>query len=301
MAEDSLPVHDDPGDEPDELNEHVQEPADPDGLVAAEKWRRLQERHIQEQQEPQERHPMPASTPPAAYKRKRVWPKVLICIVVLAVAAYGAYWFGNHEANKETNKKAQTTASQSQKQSAQAVTTATKQYTSTNYSLSFNYPATWTVNDTTAKLTVTSPATQLAIPTGAKTSVHVIVTIQNQETAIPSFPSGGAVAALASNLLVYAQPSSIQRAQTYISYLSYTTSNGLDAVYVTGNIGYRQGQAVPMSDIVQGDPLISVAFESCTDASCTNGKPVTLSASDWQSSAVSKQVTSLLESLVVQS
>ena len=300
MAEDSLPVHDDPGDEPDELNEHVQEPADPDGLVAAEKWRRLQERHIQEQQEPQERHPMPASTPPAAYKRKRVWPKVLICIVVLAVAAYGAYWFGNHEANKETNKKAQTTASQSQKQSA-AVTTATKQYTSTNYSLSFNYPATWTVNDTTAKLTVTSPATQLAIPTGAKTSVHVIVTIQNQETAIPGFPSGGAVAALASNLLVYAQPSSIQRAQTYISYLSYTTSNGLDAVYVTGNIGYQQGQAVPMSDIVQGDPLISVAFESCTDASCTNGKPVTLSASDWQSSAVSKQVTSLLESLVVQS
>jgi hypothetical protein len=295
MTENSFPVHDDYSDEPDELNEHIQEPADPDGLVAAEKWRRLQERHVQELQE---RHPVPGSTPPAAYKRKRAWPKVLIVVLVVVAAAYGAYWFGNHEATQKTDKKAQTAASQSPKQSTQAATTATKQYTSTNYSLSFNYPANWTVNDTTAKLTVTSPAMQLAIPTGAKTSVHV--TIQNPQTSIPGFPSGGAVAALQSNLLMYAQPSSVQRAQTYVSYLSYTASNGLDAVYVTGNNGYQQGQVVPLSDIIQGNPLISVAFESCTDASCTNGKPVTLSASDWQSSAADKQVMSLLESLVVQ-
>jgi hypothetical protein len=298
MAEDSFHGHNNSGDESDVLNEHVQDPGDPDGLVAAEKWRRLQERQLQERQE---RHPVPASTPPAVYKRKRAWPKVLIVIIVVVVAAYGAYWFGNHEATKRTDEKTRTTASKSQKQSTQAATTATKQYTSTNYSLSFNYPATWTVSDTAAKLTVISPATQLAIPTGSKTSLHVVVTIQNQETAIPGFPSGGAVAALGSNLLVYTQPSSVQRAQTYVSYLGYTTSNGLDAVYVTGNNGYQQGQQIPMSDIVQGDPLISVTFENCTDASCTNGKPVTLSASDWQSSAVSKQVTSLLESLVVQS
>lgn len=293
MAVNSFPVHDNSSDEPDELNEHVHDPADPDGLVAAEKWRRLQER--------QERHPAPTSTPQAVYKPKHVWSKLLIVLVIVVAAVYGAYWFGNYEATKKTDKKAQTTASQSQKQSSQTAVTTTKQYTSTNYSLSFNYPEDWTVNDTTAKLTVTSPATKLAIPTGAKTNVHVIVTIQNPETTIPGFPSGGAVAALASNLISYAQPSSVQRAQTYLSYLSYTAANGLDAVYVTGNIGYQQGQQIPMSDIVQGNPLISVMFESCAETSCTDGKPVTLSASDWQSSTVNKQITSLLESLVVQS
>ena len=116
----------------------------------------------------------------------------------------------------------------------------------------------------------------------------------------PWLMAGGAVAALASNHLTYKQPSTVQRAQTYESYLSYAATNGLDALYVTGDNGYQQGQQVPLSDVIKGNPLISVSFNACPDENCTTPKPATLSASAWQSSSASKDVTNLLESIILQ-
>lgn len=272
-------------DESDELNEHVHEPGDPDGVIAAE-----------ERQRWQEKHPMPPPTPRAEYKRKRRWPVFLIVVVLLAAVSCGAYVLGKHDADTKHN-----TAKKQTKVSQSVITNQTKNYNSTNYSLSFNYPANWTVNDNTTKLTVTSPAMELESAVGAKIKAHVIVTIQNQQTAIPGFPSGGAVAALGSNDISYTNPSSIQRAQTYLSYLSYTEPNGLDEVYVTGNKGYQPGQQIPMSDVVEGSPLINVGFESCQSSDCSTGSsdPVTLEASSWNKSPVNQEVTNLIESIVI--
>jgi hypothetical protein len=284
METNGFPIQDGSSDELDELNEHVHDPGDPDGVIAAEQ-------HEQWQQS----NPMPAqAAPQTAYRPKKLWPKIVITVLILLGAAYGSYWFGNHEA---TNKQKKPTTSQ--QQATQATAPTTKHYDSTNYALGFNYPSNWVVNDSTTKLTVTSPAMQLTTATGAKTSAHVVITIQNQQTAIPNFPSGGATATLASDHLSYTQPSSVQRAQTYLSYLSYTTLSGLDAMYITGDSGYQQGQTVPMGDIVKGNPLISVNFESCTDDNCVNGKPITLSANSWQSSATNKSVISTIESIVL--
>lgn len=290
MATSDTPQHNVPledQEDSDELNEHVFEPGDPDGVVAAEERRRWQERH-----------PTPSTTPRAEYKRKRRWPTVLVVVVLLAAASCGAYILGKNAAsNKHSTPQKQAVATQP------VVTNQTKNYTSTNYSLSFNYPANWTVNDNTTKLTVTSPAMELESAVGAKVKAHVVVTIQNQQTTIPGFPSGGAVAALASNNVAYKQPSSIQRAQTYLSYLSYTESNGLDDVYVTGNNGYQQGQQIPMSDIVEGDPLISVGFEDCQSSTCSTGTSdaVTLQASTWNASPANQEATNLIESIVINS
>jgi len=278
--------NDDP-DESDKLNEHVFEPGDPDGVVAAEERMRWQERH-----------PKPPTTPKPQYKHKRRWPAVLVVILLLVAASFGAYLFGKHEAaKKQVVTKKQTVIVSS------TVTTQTKNYNSTNYSLSFNYPANWTISDTTQKLTVTSPSMELESVVGAKVKAHVVVTIENQQTTIPGFPSGGAVAALSSDDINYTQPSSVQRAQTYLSYLSYTESNGLDGMYVTGNNGYQQGQQVPMSDIVEGDPLISVGFESCESNTCNSGTPdaMTLQASSWKASSAYQAVTKLIESIVIDS
>jgi len=298
MANSSFPVHNGSGsypDEPDELNEHVQDPGDPDGLVAAEQRKHWQETHPT--------NPVSASQRPP-YRHKRLWPAIIAVVIVLAAAAFGSYWLGSHQASKKqaahTSQNQSKQTSQQQSGANKPATTATKHYDSGNFTLSFDYPETWKVSDTPAKLTVTSPAMQLATGVGAKTNAQVVVTIQNQQTTIPGFPSGGAVAALNSDHLTYKQPSTVQRAQTYMSYLSYTGPTDLDAIYITGDSGYQAGQQVPMSDVVKGNPLISVSFNACSDENCTSPKPVTLSAHAWQSTAASKDVANLVQSLVLQ-
>ena len=278
----------DPSEDTDELNEHVNDPGDPDGIVADEERRRWEEAH-----------PAPPPTPIAEYKPRRLWLKIIITILVIAAAAYGAYWIGNHEATKsQTPPKKQQTNQQSQQSQSNPNQSVT--YTSTNYSLSFNYLKSWSISDTTTKLTVTSPAMEMNTASGGKASVHVVVTIQNPVKTIPDFPTDGAFASLESQDFTYTQPTGSQSGQTYVSYVGFTSASGLDAVYVTGNSGYQQGQIVPMSDITQVNPFIAVQFETCSDSNCTNGKAVTLNATDWQSSAANKDITTLIESLQLQ-
>lgn len=294
MAVANFPMHGSSGDKPDDkLNEHVHEPGDPDGIVAAEEQRCWQETH-----------PMLPPTPHAEYRSRRRWPALLAVVVILALAAAGSFWFGSREAVKQQDaRKPQHINSRQRTNLVGSGTAQTKHYDSSNYTLSFYYPAAWTVSDTSTKLTVTSPATWLKSAADASVDVHAVVVIQNQQTSMPGFPSGGAVAALESDKLTYKQPSSIQRAQTYLSYLSYTRPDDLDALYVTGDNGYQQGQAIPMADVLEGNPLISVDFERCSNSTCTgstNG-PVTLRASDWQATKVSKEVVSLIEAIVLES
>lgn len=275
-------------DEDNQLNEHVDQPGDPDGVFAADEQKRWQESH-----------PIPSATQYPVYKRSRSGRKVVITLVLIAVAAFGAYWFGAHEATKSQSGAKRPMVAQSRNQSAQNSTVQTKHYDSTNFTLGFDYPSSWTVNDTTTKLTITSPDLQLPTATGVRTGVHVVVSIQNPQSTIPGFPINGAEAILTSDHLTYTQPSAVQRAQTYLSYLSYGAGGGLDALYITGDNGYQQGQQVPMSDVVKGNPLISVTFQSCSDNSCASGKAVTLSSSGWQAATTSKDIVKLLESIVL--
>lgn len=292
MITGGIPMHDGSGKEPEDLdmlNEHVYEPGDPDGVVAAE-----------QRQHWQERRPAPPSTPRAEFSPKRRWLIVSLVALLMAGALGSSYWLGGHEAAKhKLVDKPQNSAL------AQTVSTANANqilnYASKNFSLSFSYPGDWLVNDTPSKLTVTSPAMKLKSAVGAKVNAHVVVTVQNQQSSIADFPSSGAIAALPSDLLNYKQPSSDQVAQTYLSYLSYTEPSGLDALYLTGNTSYSQDQAVPESDVTQVDPLISVGFESCQVVTCATGShdSVTLQASSWKSSPVSSQVVNLIESIVI--
>lgn len=273
-------------DEPDELNELVEHPGDPDGVHAAEQervWRQT--------------HDGTDYTPTAPAKRKRRWPIIVLVLILVAAAAGGAYWFGSHKAKQPANGG---TTHQAPIKPGPTPTTATKtkHYDSVTYTLGFDYPENWVVNDTTSKLTVTSPTTQLTGADGSAHSTHVVVTIQNQQTTVPGYPSDGAVAALDSDHLTYKQPTAVQRAQTYLSFLSYHQQNSLDQLFITGDNGYQQGQNVPLSDIVKGNPLVSVSFETCSTDDCSGTPtPTTLQASTWKSAAASKQVTDLLQSM----
>lgn len=270
-------------DENDELNEYVEQPGDPDGVVAQEKMQ--QWRHD---------HALPETGPP---KRRHPWLKALVALIIIAALAVGAYWYGTNRAGNGAPKQPQTSGNQNQKQVQPAVM-PTKHYDSATYTLSFDYPENWTVADTPAKLTVTSPAMSLTGVDGKSVQAHAVVGIQNPQSTVPGYPAAGAVAALTSDKLTYKQPTTIQRAQTYLSYLSYKGS-GLDALYITGDNGYQQGQQVPMSDVAKGNPLISVVFETCSTVDCsgTGSIPVTLQASAWANNPAAKDVINLLESI----
>lgn len=270
-------------DEDDELNEHVTDPGDPDGVVADEKIK-----------EWQKSHPLPVTDT----KRKRRWPKVLLVLVVLAVIAAVVFRLNSKPAKAPATNVQTTSSTKNQQAATNSEATTTAHYDSTTYTLSFDYPQTWKVSDTTTKLTVTSPEVSLTGADGKSTKAHVVVSMQNQQTTITGYPSGGAFASLASDKLSYKQPTQIQRAQTYVSYLGYADQSNLDAIYVTGDNGYTQGQTVPMSDVVKGNPLISVSFLNCSTIDCSNGgSALKLQASAWKSGQASKDVTALIESL----
>jgi len=290
------PTGKDYDDESDALNEHWEEPGDPDGVVAAEKLRRQMQNH-----------PAPPHSPDVTYNPDRNWPKPKLpkvhvpvkplLIAVLIVAAVGtAYWLGTRSAGKQDVQATQTTQ-QTQTQ-ADPAPGPLQHYDSTTFALGLDHPSNWTVADTPTKLTVTSPLLHMTDLAGPTTG-HVVLTVQNQQTSIPGYPTIDAMANLVSQQLTYSNPSSVQRGQTYLSYVAYKSPNGIDALYLTGDTAYKVGQHVPMSDIVAGNPLVSVTFKKCSANDCSKGsvKPMTLLAKSWKTAEFRPTVINLLQSL----
>ena len=272
-------------DEPDELNEHVEEPGDPDGVVEREVFESMPK-------------PEPAAMPLAKRRKHHPFLKALLILVIIAALAVGVYYFASKAADK-SNKPAASKNTTSQTKKPAATVAATKQYSSDAFALSFNYPTDWKVAETAASITATSPTTSLPTASGTTKGVAVL-TIQNQQTTIPNYPANGALESIESPKLTYANPSGVQRAQTYLSYLGYTNTNVISALFITGDNGYQQGQQVPMSDVVKGNPLVSVQFMTCsaTDCAGTTSQPLSIKSSSWSALPLQSQVTKMLESIV---
>ena len=228
--------------------------------------------------------------PPKQHHVGRIIFIVVLILVVLAAGA-GAYWFLTHKSKPNTP--ASSTNQSSTSTSSTAETTQTKNYTSQNFNLGFDYPTTWTVTDNgDGKLTAVSPNTQLKNASGQSVTGKITMTIQSKQTSLPAFKSGSAVAVLDSQKVAYTKPTSSQRAQTYLSFLTYAGSSaGIDGVYITGDNGYKTGQTIPQADVVQVDPLVTVSFTGST------GTALTLVTSTWNNNSFSAPITAMLKSL----
>jgi hypothetical protein len=226
----------------------------------------------------------------------------LVVIVVLAAAGAGGYLFW-HKSQKAPAK----TTGQAQQAAATLVPTPTPvpttHYDSADYNLGLDYPTGWNLSDPAGgKLTAISPVETLTSATGDQTTAKILLTIQNQQTSLPDFTAGNAVAVLASVKVAYKHPTSTQRANTYISYVQYaaTTANGaLDGLYVTGDNGYQKGQAIPQSDITGVNPLITVTFLKCTTAACSATTALSIQASSWPKSQLATTTQAMLQSLAL--
>lgn len=240
-------------------------------------------------------------------KPKKLWPRIvgwtLLVVVVIAGIGGGVYWVEHH---KSQTPKASQTTQHTNSQNQAKISSATKQYNSSNFNLAFNYPTDWNVVDGgNGKLTVTSLAMQLEDANGQSVSGQVVVTIQKESSMdFSMFKDGNAVAVLTSQRVAYANPTPTQRANTYISFLQYaaTTVHGaLDGVYVTGDFGYQKDQAIPQGDITKIDPVITVTFKQCANTQCTGTvKPLSVQSTMWDNTNFSGPILKMIESLTIQ-
>jgi len=206
-----------------------------------------------------------------------------------------AYWkFGMSKSKPAPSK---TTTKQSQQTPSAPKSEPTKQYTSTNFNLSFSYPETWTVTDTgNGQLTVVSPATALSGADGQTMTGQITMTIRAKGQGLTAFDKGNGTAVMDSQKVSYSNPTSSQRAQTYLTYVQYPATKAagaLDAVFITGDFGYKKDQAVPQVDLAQIDPLVMVTFAKCTDNACSASAPTNIAGVSWTGTTSSATETML--------
>lgn len=151
-------------------------------------------------------------------------------------------------------------------------------------------------------MTVISRPISLKVSTGQNVTGQITLTIRDPSQPLPEFDKGNATATIDSVKIAYSHPSQNQRANTYMSFLTYASSaaSGIDGIYITGDYGYKKVQAIPKVDIQKIDPITSITFAKCADNSCS-GKttPLNLAVSDWQNGQLSGPLTKMLESLSI--
>lgn len=249
----------------------------------------------------------PAAKAATNRRLNRAKPVAIMLVIVVLLVGLGLSfsWFFLKEERATGNKEVEQTAQPADTQEeAPAITKETKHYASPGFMLEFDHPADWKVVETTGsgRLTATSPALRLRDATGQAFTGQVILTIRNKQQALPEFDKGNALAALESQKINYTKPSSVQRGSTYLSFLQYANSAtaSIDGVYITGDIGYQKGQAIPKADFVPVDPILSITFLKCTDNACSGeGTASGVEQALWQDAGFGVPLTAMLQSLVV--
>jgi cytoskeletal protein RodZ len=238
---------------------------------------------------------------------------LIILLILLVLGALGAaayFWYHSSRPAATTKQPAKTQTQPTTPATQESATqddqpVATKDYTSTTFTLSLAYPGNWTPEEVPGKLTITSPVVQLTDANGQTTNGKIVLLVRPHQDKPAEFTAGNVVAVLDSETVNYTKPSSTQAGSTYLSYLQYATTKtkgGLDGIYITGDYGYKYGQDVKVTDISKLDPLVDVTFVSCADTTCvtTTQQPLTISSSSWQSdTTVRPAVDTMLKSLTI--
>lgn len=260
----------------------------------AEKAAQVFQEHIASENQPVKR--------PKRSSNKRRWPIILVVIVLLGGIGIAGYMFmkDGSKGDEKSPTVTDSTQNTSDGQATELGSSETKQYTAAQLGLSLKYPSSWTVDEADGEIIFRSPATKLpATKPGLKGRVEI--TIRGKGQPLPEFENGNATATRQSELLTYTSPSQNQRASTHLTFLAYAPeTNGLEAMYITGDYGYQKDQAVPQVDITNVDPIISVTFLACSDdESCTSNSPTTLEPSAWDDQNFSSALKTILQSITV--
>ncbi|MBI2007801.1 hypothetical protein HYS85_00990, partial [Candidatus Saccharibacteria bacterium] len=185
---------------------------------------------------------------------------------------------------------------------AAKITTETKKFESVNFKLSFDYPGNWTASEDNAdEINVLSPDLKLKGVDGKDVTGQIYFRIRAKGQKLEGLDGGSATAILNSEKIAYTSPTQVQRASTYISFLRYAGgSEGLDAIYITGDLGYEKDQTVLKTDIEKVDPIISIEFYLCPNSGCVELSGVYgIGVETWTDENIADSLGNMLKSLVI--
>lgn len=224
-----------------------------------------------------------------------------VILILIAALGGGGYWF--YKNGKSDDKKADTSqTAQNNAPAAEKINTETKKFESVNFKLSFDYPGNWTASeDNPEEISVLSPGIKLKGADGKDVTGQIYFRVRAKSQKLQGFDGGPATAIIDSEKIAYTSPSQVQRASTYISFLRYSSnSEGLDAIYITGDLGYEKDQTVPETDIQKVDPIISIEFYLCPKDGCVELSGVYgISEQTWEDEDISVPLKNMLTSLVI--
>jgi len=238
--------------------------------------------------------------------KKPWWRKllsILITLIIIAGLTAGVFWYFSRAADNKKNQPAK--PQQTDTTAEQPVATKTKHYDATSLGLGFDYPENWKVIDTnSSKIMVTSPVSKIKTLSGT-TDGQVVFMVQSKQSTLPAFKNGNGTATRVSEKVAYAKPTQNQRAQTYMTFVSFpgASTAGIDSVFVTGDLGYQKDQAVPEKDLIGGDPSVSIFFAKCNGGTCAADPTTTrttVADSSWtDSNPLVKAAKAVLLSLTI--
>lgn len=230
-------------------------------------------------------------------RRKTKRNRIILLVVILLAAASAAAWFFLIRDEKAQNPATQTT--QPEQTTVDSQPAQLENYTSSDLNISFDYPGNWELDDTTeGRLTVTSPVAKLADFNGEQVDGKVVVSFLKTGSNVPAFEGGSsATSVIDSDKMTYDAPTQNQRKQTFLSFAGFGAA-GLDAVFITGDAGYQEGQLIPESDIQKIEPIISVRFYRCQGSECKDSH--TLGTGEWSVNQTILSAHAILKSLKVE-
>lgn len=264
-----------------------------------------QQPQAEKEQPPVPESPQKEHLPPGYQRRRgnRGWLYAVLAVIVLtALLAAGWWWQQGKNKNNDTVQPAASSGGQNPTQVASQISSAVKTYESSKQKLSFDYPADWTSSETTGAIKVISPPIKLTDADGQSVTGQITLLVRTKSQPLPEFDNGNATATLASQKMSYAKPTKVQREQTYVSFLRFSKEsvNGIDGIYVTGNFGYKAGQAVQKQDIASADPKISVTFQKCTDNSCLqNPLSLSIAKTSWEKADFATPILNIFKSFSI--
>jgi hypothetical protein len=223
---------------------------------------------------------------------------ILILTVVLVGVSGGVYWrFFYNQPQAQAMHKTQKTLSAAK----QSAATPTANYTSTGFGVTLTYPRTWAISDGgSTSLSVASPIRKLTNSSKRSVNGKIVVVFQPQGQIPTALGTSGATAVLDSQVIKFTSPSSSQAAQTYLSFVQYSSATmigTLNAIYITGNYGYQKDGVIPQSDLTGLNPLITVTFGQCTTSACTSLEDLSISSAEWSNTSFSMPILNILKSL----